>query len=174
MNLKKTAQGFTLVELLVVITILIIMGIVVVIMMNPFEIQRRTRDSVRITDINSVRDAINVAAQEASTSAAQTLCYNTTAPCSGNSTDAGTGTRSAGGSGWVKVNLAGQKTVSIPVLPIDPTNNSTYFYSYSTNAAGDAYELNAVLESEQYKDKMRSDGGNDDAKLEVGTNLNIL
>lgn len=173
--MKKTAQGFTLVELLVVIAIIIILAVVVFVVVNPFELQKRGRDAIRVTDMASLRDAINIAAQEATQSSAQVLCYQTTAPCQGTSNTAGATTRDAGGSGWVKVNLKDQKSVSIKVLPVDPLpNNSTYYYSYQTNAAGDAYEINAVLESDQYKDKMSADGGNNDDIYEVGTDLTIL
>jgi prepilin-type N-terminal cleavage/methylation domain-containing protein len=175
MNLKrKTAQGFTLVELLVVIAIIAILAAVVVLIINPIELTRRSRDAARLTDLANLQQAINVAVQEATSSGAQILCVGTTAPCNGASNSSDANNRKADGTGWVKVNLSAQKSVSVPTLPVDPINDSTYHYSYQTNSAGDGWEIDAVLESDQQKGKMATDGGNDDAQYEVGSTLTII
>ncbi|MDP3758194.1 MAG: prepilin-type N-terminal cleavage/methylation domain-containing protein, partial [Candidatus Daviesbacteria bacterium] len=118
--MKKAAHGFTLVELLVVIAIIAILAAVVVLIINPLEITRRGRDAARLSDLANLQGAINVAVQEATSSSAAILCAGTTVPCSGLSN---TGTRVSDGTGWVKVNLSIQNSVSVPTLPIDPTNN---------------------------------------------------
>lgn len=177
--LRKTAQkknGFTLVELLVVIAIIAVLAAVVVLIINPLELTRRSRDAARLTDLSSLQNAINVAVQEATNSGAAILCADPgdPAPCGGTSNAAGTGTRNSGGTGWVKVNLGAQKSVSVPTLPADPINDSTYHYTYETNSAGDKWEINAVLESQQYLGKMATDGGNNDNVYEVGSDLTIV
>lgn len=165
-------EGFTLVELLIVIAITAILAAVVVLIVNPLELTRRGRDATRIADLANLQQAINVAVQEATNSGAAILCNPpATAPCTGNS---GTGTRAADGTGWVKVNLGAQKSVSVPTLPIDPLNTAPYVYTYSTNGAGDAWEINAVLESDQQKGRMGTDGGNDVNVYEVGSSLVII
>lgn len=165
--------GFTLIELLIVIAIISILVGATVFYIKPLELTKRTRDNNRLTDVSSLVQAINVAMTEATQSSqtASVLCNGGAAPCSGRSD---TGTRKADGTGWVKVNLAGQKVVPMPVLPSDPSNDTTYYYTYQTNATGDAYEVDTVLESDEQKGKMSNDGGNNDNVYEVGTDLTII
>lgn len=175
--MKKSAQvqkgGFTLVELLVVIAIIAILAAVVVLIINPLELTRRGRDAARLTDTANLQSAINVSVQEATGSGTVAiLCKASGAyPCNGSS-NSGSGTRVADGTGWVKVDLSSQKSVSVPTLPVDPINDITYHYTYC--AASDAWEIDTVLESDQYKGKMTGDGGNENDKYEVGSNLGLI
>lgn len=182
---KITARGFTLVELLVVIAIIAILAAVVVLIINPLELTRRSRDATRLTDLSNLRQAIDIAVQEATNSAASVLCSGGTAPCTEDSSPLGANSRKTDGTGWVKVNLSSQKSVSVPTLPVDPVNDAGYHYSYKSD--GKSYELNARLESEQQKGKMDTDGGNCDStndtgapagvnkgKYEVGSDLTLL
>lgn len=50
-------KGFTLVELLIVITILVILGLFVVLLINPAEILSKARDSQRISDLATLKSA---------------------------------------------------------------------------------------------------------------------
>jgi prepilin-type N-terminal cleavage/methylation domain-containing protein len=177
---QKQAQGFTLVELLVVIAIVAILAAIVVLIINPLELTRRGRDAARLTDLTSLQNAINVAVQE-STGSASILCVGGSAGagCSGDSNPGTAANRNSNGTGWVKVNLSSQKSVSVPTLPVDPVNDATYHYTYATNtpAAGeypDKWEINAILESDQYKPKMGTDGGDNTAVYEVGSDLVII
>lgn len=172
---KKTEkfEGFTLVELLVVIAIVAILAAIVVLIINPLELTKRSRDAARLTDLANLQQAINVAVQEATNSSTNILCNGTALPCSGES---GTGTRAADGTGWVKVNLSSSKSVSVSTLPVDPLNSGTNVYTYQTNsnANSPAWEINAVLESQQYTSKMANDGGNNANAYEVGSDLTII
>lgn len=175
MILKKPAQvqksGFTLVELLVVIAIIAILAAVVVLIINPLELTRRGRDAARLTDMANLQSAINVAVQEATGSGTVAiLCKSSDAyPCSGSSN---TDRRVSDGTGWVKTDLFSQKSVSVPTLPIDPINDTTFHYTYCAN--NDTWEINAVLESDQQKSKMATDGGNDTALYEVGSAFTLI
>lgn len=175
--MKKTARslkGFTLVELLVVIAIVAILAAIVILVINPLEMTKRSRDAARLADLASLQQAINVAFSEATGTGRAVLCYDPANPddglpdalCTGNSAD--TGARASDGTGWVKVKFS-SKTVSVPVLPADPTNSGVYVYTYK--ADGNAWEINAVLESEQQSPKMATDGGpaSDDDVYEVGS-----
>ena len=193
MILKKTAHvqksglvslrgrsGFTLVELLVVIAIIAILAAVVVLIINPLELTRRGRDAARLTDLANLQNAINVAVQESTGSGtAAILCNGASYPCGGSAGNgqSNVGTRVADGTGWVKVNLGSQKSVSVPTLPVDPTNSATYHYTYC--ADNDAWEIDTVLESDQQKGKMENDGGDENAqdttgRYEVGSNLKLI
>lgn len=170
--MRKSARGFTLVELLVVIAIIAILAAVVVLIINPLELTRRGRDAARLTDLANLQQAINVAAQEATGSASNILCAATAAPCTDTSNSTSANVRKSDGTGWVKVDLSSQKSVSVPTLPVDPINDSVDRYTYYSD--GNAWEINAVLESDQQRSKMASDGGNNDNAYEVGSNLTLL
>lgn len=165
---KQSTTGFTLVELLVVIAIVAILAAVVVLIINPLELTRRSRDAARLSDLANLQQAINVAAQEATTSGTDILCFGgftSGSVCSEDTDPEGANTRSANGTGWVKVNLGTQKSVSVPTLPVDPINNADYHYTYCSN--GSAWEIDTKLESEQQKPKMGTDGGPDAQHNEV-------
>ncbi len=168
-------SGFTLVELLVVIAIIAILAAVVVLIVNPLELTRRSRDAARLSDLANLQSAITVAVQEATGSGAiGVLCAGGGSSCEGSSN---TGTRVSNGTGWVKVDLGTQKSVAMATLPADPVNDAVYHYKYC--AGSDAWEIDAVLESEQQKNKMKDDGGNENAvdttgRYEVGSNLNLI
>ena len=170
--MKKSAlvhQGFTLVELLVVIAIIAILAAIVVLIINPLELTRRGRDAARLSDLANLQQAINVAVQESTASAAAILCGAGSTPCFGSSN---TGTRASDGSGWVKVNLSAQQSVSVPTLPADQSNTTANHYTYCSD--GNGWEIDTVLESQQQSDKAGADGGDDPVIYEVGSNLTLI
>ena len=168
---RLRAKGFTLVELLVVIAIIAILAAVVVLIINPLELTRRGRDAARLSDLADLQNAINVAVQESTGSGTvAVLCKESGSyPCNGSSS---TGSRVSDGTGWAKTDLSSQKSVSVPTLPIDAINDATYHYTYCAN--NDTWEIDAVLESDQQKGKMTTDGGNENDKYEVGSSLGLI
>lgn len=172
--MKKSAHGFTLVELLVVIAIIAILAAVVVLIINPLELTRRGRDAARLSDLANLQNAINVAVQEATGSGAvAVLCKESGSyPCEGATYPTGASTRSADGTGWVKTDLSAAKSVSVPTLPVDPVNDAVLHYKYCAN--NDAWEIDTKLESVQQSGKMTGDGGNDTTVYEVGSNLALI
>lgn len=179
---RKQFKGFTLVELLVVIAIVAILAAVVVLIINPLELTRRGRDAARLSDLSNLQNAINVAVQEATDSGEAILCEGDPDgeyPCTEASYPLGANTRESDGDGWVKADLSGSKSVSVPTLPVDPTNNADHHYTYCAN--DDAWEIDAKLESEQQRPKMGADGGNEndieldeDGRFEVGSDLLLI
>ncbi|MDO8619051.1 MAG: prepilin-type N-terminal cleavage/methylation domain-containing protein [Candidatus Daviesbacteria bacterium] len=166
---KRKTAGFTVIELLVVVLVIAILAITAWVVLNPPEIVKKIHDGDRLTDMADLRQAITTVSMEATQSASQVLCHNTSVPCKGSSNNDG---RSANGSGWLKVSIETQKSVSMPTLPIDPLNDGNYHYAYCAN--GNDWELATKLESSSQANKMRGDGGNDNNLYEVGTNLNLI
>jgi prepilin-type N-terminal cleavage/methylation domain-containing protein len=163
----RKQKGFTLVEMLVVIAIIAILAGAVLLAINPAATMRKSRDTTRMNDLDSLRNAINIALTEGEIELID---------ATGNS---GPGaTQAADGTGWVsytKIPADGPGlTRYIPALPLDPTNTGDNVYYFASEAADQTFELNAVLEFDGNADKMANDGGNDDTRYEVGTRLNII
>jgi prepilin-type N-terminal cleavage/methylation domain-containing protein len=72
----RQKKGFTLIELLIVIGILAILAIATVLVLNPAEILKQSRDSKRISDLKTLRGAIDLYLSTAGSSA--TLNIGTT------------------------------------------------------------------------------------------------
>jgi prepilin-type N-terminal cleavage/methylation domain-containing protein len=183
---REDYKGFTLVELLVVIAIIAILAAVVVLIINPLELTRRSRDAARLTDLANLQQAINVSVQEATgASATDILCEggltHNTDSCYGRSDTQG---RQPDGTGWVVADLTTQRSVSVPTLPVDPINTDDYHYTYCSE--GDNWEINTRLESEQQASKMGNDGGDEggtgddlatlraSGRYEVGSKLDLI
>lgn len=171
--MRKTARGFTLVELLVVIAIIAILAAVVMLTLNPLEFMKRSRDANRLTDLANLQQVINVAVQESTQTGQALACNGVAGNCTGNSA---TDTRAINGDGWVKVDLSAQKSISVPTLPIDPINTAGaagvgYHYTYCGN--GEKWIIETVLESDQQKGKMITDGGQDAGLYEVGSDMQM-
>lgn len=164
--MRKTARGFTLIELLVVIAIIAILAAVLMLTIQPQQIVMRGNDATRLSNLATLQQAITLSLSEATQSADQTACFGDV--CSGKSTDV---SRAVDGTGWVKVNFKGQSAVSIPILPIDPSNGLAYYYKYCGNGAN--WMIKAKLESDQYKPKMISDGDGDDTTYAVGSDMTM-
>ncbi len=171
----KSNTGFTLIELLVVISIIAIIASIVAIIINPLETIRRSRDAIRLSDLANLQMGINILIQENQGSGLNLLCYPPASPpCSGASNNPGPDTRKTDGTGWIKVKFDPQGPISASTLPADPINSGGYVYRYATNADGDKWEIDAVLESDKEGWRMQQDGGNNQTKYEVGLSLTIL
>lgn len=169
-------KGFTLVELLVIISIIAILAAVIILVINPLELIHRSRDATRIKDLDNLAQAINVSTQEAgmsSNSIVSILCKTSGSyPCVGSTFPSTGNSRLTNGNGWVKANLAIQSSVTFTSLPVDPVNNANYHYTYC--ADGDKWEINAALESDQIGSKAYSDGGNTVDHYEVGSSYTLI
>lgn len=77
MMMKTKKEGFTLIELLVVIAIIAVLSVVVILTLNPAELLRRSRDSNRISDIATIKTAVNIYLADISSPriGTSTVCY---------------------------------------------------------------------------------------------------
>ena len=177
--MKNTfSKGFTLVELLIVITILAALTAAVVAVINPMELLAQGRDAQRMSDLDTVQDALLILLAQGLVPA-PSLCIDGV-NVGGGCTDGGICTfdpganngpflvrtcppnssRAVDGTGWVDVNLAEVRVGGslITMLPVDPINNAQFFYAYRATPAG-TFKLAGRLESARYRTMMIDDGG---------------
>jgi len=188
--MKNTfSKGFTLVELLIVITILAALAAAVVVVLNPAELLAQARDAQRMSDMTTLRDAINLHISQVST---PLLCGGTvaspgTCPVGGRCTIAAVppanmpfaGTactvpaaadlRLVTNVGWVSVRFTDMPGgAPIATLPVDPVNSITFFYAYRADTTNNTFRLATRLESARHREMMRNDGGPDSACGPIG------
>lgn len=166
---KGSNIGFTLVELIVVIAIIAILtaiGLVVYIGINE-----KSRDAARFADLAELNQAVYLAVQDAN-DYAPILCYNQTTPCSGSSYPINGNTQQTDGTGWIPINFDINNIVTPNTLPLDPKNDSTYYYTYCSDGLN--WKISAVLEFPANLWMMQTDGGNDPNRYEVGSRLKQL
>jgi general secretion pathway protein G len=138
MNVKQK-QGFTLIEILIVVAIIAILASVVLVGLGPT--QQAGRDARRISDLSEVQNGLE-------------LYYNKCGyyPGASSATDATCDASAPGGTPVTAyTNMAGELQaigIGISSVPVDPNNASPHQYTYATNgASGDSYVLGAVLEN---------------------------
>ncbi|MDP3975309.1 MAG: type II secretion system protein [bacterium] len=186
--MKSLKTGFTLIELLVVIGILAVLATITILVLNPAQLFAQGRDSQRISDLSTLRSAISLYLATVSSpdldgaAACGTNCWTHLSGagvnCEGRHTGLTTAAdtdRTVDGTGWVPVDLtdtAGGAPVA--ALPIDPSDTTTYFYSYLCDSTNTTFELNANMESTRYAnggddDVEATDGGNSATLYEVGS-----
>ena len=147
--LKNLQKGFTLLELLIVITILAILTLVVVLFINPVEMLKKARDVQRMSDMAVLRTAIVLYLQDRSTNTLTGCVTAQPGPAATSSQWVSTPSDASGAvnlfgttgygsttvanytkndsTGWVRVNFASVASSSSPPvakLPIDPINQA--------------------------------------------------
>ena len=157
---EKNMEGFTLLELLIVIAILAILSAVLILILNPAETMKKSRDTQRMSDLSTMKTAIglymtNVSSPDLSTD----LTDN--ARCIGGTgddsvfyssdeaiTDTGVNTAMSpvisggtgvNGTGWIPVDFT-QIPGGSPIsnLPVDPLNNIVRGTSTLASISNDA------------------------------------
>lgn len=158
----RNEYGLTLVEALLVFSLLSILLVGIFVFIDPLESRRRARDEKRFADIIILdRAAAEYLVDYGDYPDDAGVLRTSVQLPQGNA-----GPLENPATGWIKGNLSPYLTR----LPTDPINDESFFYSYKRSDAG--YEIDARLEF--YSDKARNDGGNDLTVYEVGNALDIL
>jgi len=189
-------DSFTLIELLIVTTLLAILGTVVVVVLNPAEMMKQSRDSQRLVDLNQLNKVLSFIQvdQPALNFGSSSVVYVSIPDASSSCANLGLPSLPSGwsyacsnsfnykkinGNGWVPVNFT-QFSGGSPLskLPIDPVN-ATSTGEYYTYVTGGSWELSALLTSTKYSfggdnDKEAKDGGDTPELFEIGNNLSLL
>ena len=179
-------KGFTLVELLIVLSLISILVSILVVIINPGKIMSQARDAQRIGDLRNIDFATNVYINDITNG--NNLPWPTRGICS--STSAGhnfystptvtsltgwptalnpTGTLSVAvdGTGWVPLSFKDVTLLNLSRLPLDPrngqvgaaANNTTVVFAYAFSCdITNGYEYAAKLERDVQS--MINDGGN--------------
>ncbi|MBI4812422.1 prepilin-type N-terminal cleavage/methylation domain-containing protein [Candidatus Falkowbacteria bacterium] len=76
---KEKTRGFTLLELLIVIAIIAILSVILILVLNPAETLKKSRDVQRMSDLNTLKTAIGLILTSSSTpylSAGNSTCLS--------------------------------------------------------------------------------------------------
>ena len=189
---RKASRGFTLIELLVVIAIMAVLATVIVVVINPAELLRQSRDASRLSDLAAMNNALGLLLVDqpsvslgtssivyVSISDSSPTCANVglpPLPSGWNYACASTSTfTNANGAGWLPANFGALSTGSpLSRLPVDPVNATSSGQYYTYTSAGSLWELVALFESTKYQPKGQTDGGRIANAYETGSNLTLM
>ncbi|MEM5812018.1 MAG: LamG domain-containing protein [Candidatus Aenigmatarchaeota archaeon] len=181
-------KSFTLVEILIVLALISILATILIIILKPGEILKRSRDTQRIGDLNNLDKSIkfmviNEPNFQETTYASSNIVY-ISLPDSSSTCDswlnklpslpAGWSYRCSAtptnidGTGWIPFPFSQNPLINISKLPIDPLNQPPYYYSF---VVGGSYKLTAKPET-NYNFAI-DDGGIEPILYEVGTNKRL-
>jgi prepilin-type N-terminal cleavage/methylation domain-containing protein len=181
-------KAFTLIELLIVIGILAVLATVTLLVLNPAQMVKQSRDANRITELNQINQAlllyqsfggstgmgttgkiyVSIPCDSSDYSSLPTPPNGYTYACSNSSSY-----RNVDGTGWIPVNLTSVQSSAgtlFSALPIDPINTvaNGYYYTYIPGS----WALSATMESEKYlASNAANDGGKVSSRFETGNNL---
>ncbi len=195
---QQRTAGFTLVELLIVIGIVVILAAATILALNPAELLRQSRDSTRLQEVAVLNKGFALFEFEGSpgglgnpsstyfsvhdtgaTTTAMTNCAGAglSAPvgrlyrCAASST-----VNLVNGTGWMPVNFgaisAGAPFSRLPRDPVNSVANEQYF-TY-VPGSGSTWAFTAFMESAKYLGMAKNDGGYNPSRYEVGKDLSLV
>lgn len=75
---KSNQKGFTLLELLIVITIIAVLSVILIVALNPAETLKKARDTQRLSDLASLKTALGIFTTTVSVTSANDLDFTAT------------------------------------------------------------------------------------------------
>jgi general secretion pathway protein G len=141
----KNKNGFTLLELLIVIVIIGVLATIVFVVLNPFITMQKTRDTVRYNDMRTIEDAIRLYMLE--NGHAPYLQNN----CGPNTPSTDCFVNDTGGSPYSWGLLQEDLSSYLAALPVDPCGNNCStpgFHSYNYYAPGAYMAVGGVSASQ--------------------------
>ncbi|MGC9968157.1 MAG: prepilin-type N-terminal cleavage/methylation domain-containing protein [Minisyncoccia bacterium] len=129
--MNKKRQGFTLIEILIVVAIIAILASVVLVGLGPT--QQAGRDARRLSDIRQVQNALE-------------LFYNKCGYYPGNVSGGACSTAAPSPATWTGFgSMLTAAGIGVSAIPGDPSSNRSYGYAY--NSGNTAYVLGVALEN---------------------------
>lgn len=170
---KKQEKGFTLIELLVVVAIISILALIALLAINPVEMARRSRDSRRLSDLGTMRRAIDLSLADGKnlpdTSGDINLTSMDTTSFGGTTLDISKylsvvpqDPAYKSGDGTTLQTITGV----CPDGKINTVTKGEMIYTFSSDGSG--YVLAGRMESTDNCGVPSGDGGNDNDKYELG------
>lgn len=172
------------------VAIVAVLAVVVILTLNPAELLRQSRDSNRLSDMDTLNKALALyqtdnpsgsigTANKVYVSVPDTspTCANLGLPALPAGYTYGCATtstyRNTDGTGWIPVNFNQVSAGSpLPTLPVDPVNSTSTDEYYAYVASG-SWKLTALLTSQKLGSDMARDGGSDPGLLEAGNDLTL-
>lgn len=184
-------KGFTLLELLIVMGIIVILTGVLVTVLNPAELLKRARDTRRLQDVATLNRAMGFYSTDIATpnytgdTTANDRCSSgttktifltsttgTTTAVSGWAVQlASTGSTTVNGSGWIPTNFTALSAGSpIPSEPVDPSNSANgsgpgagahYYYTFACDKTSGATSNTWELNANLESATYKNGGGSD-------------
>ena len=167
-HLQPTANilGFTLLELLVVIAVIGTLATVLIVAINPIEIGRRSRDSKRLSDMGTLKSAIDLALSDGQNLTDTTDWVNLTVATPVSDLD-GSGLDISKYLSVVSQNPGGNTQYVKDDCTSTAAVASDMAYQYKSD--GDAYVIRARLESTSNCDRIKYDGNAANGYYHLGT-----
>ena len=186
-------KSFTLIEIIIVLTIIAALIGVLILVLNPQNTLNASNDLKRQSDLKNLNLAISLVLAKGFGVGSPNIVY-TSLPDSSSTCStwinqgllsnlpsgwvyhcsASTTYQNIDGTGWLPINFRGDGLNSFNILPIDPTNNPPYYYTYV--ASSSQYELTALFQDSNNigpNSISGKDGGDDFIAYEVGSNLSL-
>ncbi|EKD23683.1 MAG: hypothetical protein ACD_81C00195G0002 [uncultured bacterium] len=188
-------RGFTLLELLITIGILAVLATTAVLIINPVEYLKQSRDTKRIGDLDTLYKALQLFTVQnmgATPLGVASIVYislpDTSSTCGSYTLPAlptpwqyqcttSANLKKVDGTGWLPIDFTSLYGGSpLATLPTEPANIATNAQYYAFVTDGQKYELFSIMESNDNvlggrTDKASKDSGDDFTRYEVGTNL---